>query len=266
MSVGLLSAIIFILSAAGGLAPVQFKARLDEGRMRLLTAIAGGFLLGSALLVVVPEGFHAAQETANGPSGLILGLSLLAGFLLMLLFEGFGVGHSVHEEHHDHAAAHGHGHVHHPESGGTLPLGLSIHAVADGIAIGAAGVSGQAIAASLVALAVLLHKVPAAFSLGIYSSHERASKAEATRDVVAFSLVTPIALMASSVVLKAGSSLIALVLLFSAGTFLYVATVDTLPSVHSSTETQAFKTVAGAVLFAAIFLALDATGLVNELH
>ena len=268
MSTLALAIVIFVLSLAAGLASVRLSSTLNDDRMRLLTSLGGGVLLGSALLIVVPEGFHVAEESGEDLPGVLLGVALLGGFLLMLVFEGFGLGHSVHEEHHDHAETSGHGHVHHPESAAALPLGLSVHAIADGLAIGAASATGESAAAALVAVAVLLHKVPAAFSLGIFVSHERVDRRAAIRDVVAFSLVTPVALLASAWLLDGESSLLALILMFSAGTFLYVATVDTLPEIHASSTGRriALDVMLGAAVFALLLVVLDLTGLIVELH
>ena len=195
MSTAGLAVVIFGLAMLGGLAPIALSTTLDDERMRWLTTLGGGFLLGSALLIVVPEGLHIAEESGAQLSNAALGAILLLGFIVMLLLEGFGLGHSVHEEHHDHADSHGHGHVHHPESAVALPVGLSIHAIADGLAIGAASAGGEGSTAALIAVAVLLHKVPAAFSLGAFATHERATRASAVRDVALFALVTPITLL-----------------------------------------------------------------------
>ena len=115
-----------------------------------------------------------------------------------------------------------------------LVLGLTIHAATDGLAIGAATASDGTIVTAAIALSVLIHKAPTAFSLGIFSMHERENKKDSIRDVVIFSLATPIMIMIGFYLLDGlGNYLIGLAMLFSAGTFLYVATVDTLPDIHN---------------------------------
>ena len=173
---------------------------------------------------------HAHEETPVA----IYGLAILIGFLLMLLLEASGAGHAVHEEHHDHSEEHGHAHVHHHKVGWTLVAGLSLHAAADGLAIGAAIASGESALTTAVIAAVLIHKAPAAFSLGVFSMHERESESEAIRDVALFAAATPLAIILSYLALAdIESATIGLVMLFSAGSFLYVATVDTLPDIHN---------------------------------
>ena len=178
---------------------------------------------------------HSHEEShEDHGSGILMGGAIMAGFLLMFILEGSGMGHAVHEEHHDHEHSHGHGHVHHAAAGGLLVLGLTMHAATDGLAVGAAAATGDLAVTVTVLLAVLIHKGPAAFSLGVFSTHERAERKDSIRDVVIFSLATPIMIMVAFYALSdLETHLIGLAMLFSAGTFLYVATVDTLPDIHN---------------------------------
>lgn len=274
MAIVVLAVAILALSLAAGLAPKWFATRLDGRQLQDLTGLASGLLVASALLVVVPEGFHTASATsvegeafAYPPA--VLGATVLAGFAAMLMLEGLGVGHAVHEEHHGHIEGHGHPHVHHPSSSNVLAIGLSVHAVADGLAIGSAAVAGDATLSVLVAVAVLIHRVPAAFSLGLFVLHETEDHARAIRAIIAFALATPLAMMATYLVLdELDDKLISLTLLFSAGTFLYVATVDTLPAIHNpETGRRSVRNVLiGAALFGALLFIAESTGLLDHGH
>jgi len=265
---------IFALSMLGGLAPRVVAGRLSEDRLHDVTGVASGLLLASALLVVIPEGFDVAAEAAdvgqaftNRP--VFLGGAVLVGFIVMLILEGLGVAHAVHEEHHDHAEGHGHGHVHHPASTSVLAVGLSIHAAADGLAIGSAAAAGDATFSVLVALAVVLHRVPAAFSLGVFTLHETERQGQVTASVAGFALATPIAMWLSYLLLDGASEqLIALTLLFSAGTFMYVATVDTLPEIHNPDmgRRSVMNVLLGAAVFAMVFVLVDAAGWLEHSH
>ena len=311
MSIVLLAIAIAVLSLLGGLAPRAFSGRLTGKQLEMLTGIASGLLLASALMVVIPEGFHTAAQPsvehhdehddnsedehdedehsdeevgfthdAEEPiplddgdsfvySAELLGLTILGGFVAMLLLEGFGVGHAVHEEHHDHVDGHGHGHVHHPTSMSVLAVGLSAHALADGLAIGSAAVAGDTAFSVLIAFAVLIHRVPAAFSLGLFALHETEDGSAAIRGLLAFALATPLAMVLSYLLLDGASQgVVALTLLFSAGTFVYVATVDTLPAIHNP-ETGRYSVrnvIIGVVLFAALFFLTSATGVLEHAH
>jgi len=218
---------------------------------------------------------HAHEEEAHGDEeeegleNLIIGAAILAGFIMMLILEGSGMGHAVHEEHHDHHDEHGHEHVHHRAAPWLLVLGLSLHSAADGLAIGSAAAGASQAVTALVAMAVLIHKVPAAFSLGVFSMHERENRNDSIRDVALFALATPVMIMISFYALDGlDEHLIALAMLFAAGTFLYVATVDTLPDIHNpETGREALKNVAiGVLLMVLVLYGADAGGLIEHGH
>ena len=188
---------------------------------------------------------------------------------MMLILEGSGIGHAVHEEHHDHHDEHGHEHVHHRNSPWIIVLGLSLHSAADGLAIGSAAAGTSEAVTALVALAVLIHKVPAAFSLGVFSMHERENRNDSIRDIVMFSLATPVMILVSFYTLQGmDEHLIALAMLFAAGTFLYVATVDTLPDIHNpDTGREALRNVLiGVVVLVLLLYGAEAAGLIEHGH
>ena len=116
-----------------GFAPSFFAKRFSIETLGKLTGVASGLLLASEILIVLPEGFHLSAGAVEGKEAfanepLALGMAILGGFIFMLILEGLGVGHAVHEEHHGHEEGHGHEHIHHPTSGPLLPIGLSVHA------------------------------------------------------------------------------------------------------------------------------------------
>ena len=267
----LYAAIILVIALICGLAPIFSKFKEDLGRLKVLTGIAAGIIIASAMLVVIPNGYELAssEEHEEYVDGLLLGGAILGGFLLMFILEGLGIGHAVHEEHHDHAHDHGHAHVHHNHSGWMLVLGLSLHAATDGLAIGAAAATSSISVPATVALAVLIHKGPAAFSLGIFSMHEREQRNDSIRDVVIFSLATPVMMVLAFYALEGlETNLIGLVMLFSAGTFLYVATVDTLPDIHNpeTGRKTMLYVLFGAILLIMVLLGADVAGLLEHGH
>ena len=271
-----LAALTLILALLGGLPPILSKIKENQETLRRITGIASGILLASALLVVIPEGFELATgeheesgEEEEGVGNLLIGGAVLAGFLMMLILEGSGIGHAVHEEHHDHHDEHGHEHVHHRNSPWIIVLGLSLHSAADGLAIGSAAAGSTEAVTALVALAVLIHKVPAAFSLGVFSMHERENRNDSVRDIVMFSLATPVMILVSFYTLQGMDEyLIALAMLFAAGTFLYVATVDTLPDIHNpETGRAALRNVLiGVVAIILVLYGAEAAGLIEHGH
>ena len=279
-----LAAITLILALLGGLSPILSRIKENQQTLRRITGVASGILLASALLVVIPEGFelatgeheeHAEEDEEEvgheeeGLGNLLIGGAILAGFLMMLILEGSGIGHAVHEEHHDHHEEHGHEHVHHRNSPWIMVLGLSLHSAADGLAIGSAAAGSSEAVTALVALAVIIHKVPAAFSLGVFSMHEREGRNDSIRDVVLFSLATPVMILVSFYALEGlDEHLIALAMLFAAGTFLYVATVDTLPDIHNpETGRAALRNVLiGVVVMVLVLYGVETAGLIEHGH
>ena len=214
------------------------------------------------------EHSHAEEEEEH-LNEILIGGAILGGFLLMLILEGSGIGHAVHEEHHDHSKEHHHGHVHHSSPGWLLVFGLTLHSATDGLAIGAALASGSTSITAAVALAVLIHKGPAAFSLGMFSLHEREERKDSIRDVVIFSLATPVMMLLAFVALEGlETHLIGLAMLFSAGTFLYVATVDTLPDIHNpeTGRSAMLYVLLGAGLLTVLLFGMGALGLVEHAH
>ncbi|HIG33519.1 MAG TPA: hypothetical protein EYQ11_01370 [Candidatus Poseidoniales archaeon] len=279
-----LAALTLILALIGGLTPILSRIKEDRDILRRITGVASGILLASAILVVIPEGFelameehdegvHEEEETGHeeeeGLEGLIIGGAILAGFMMMLMLEGSGIGHAVHEEHHNHEGDYGHEHIHHRNSPWIIVIGLSLHSAADGLAIGSAAAGSSEAVTAIVALAVLIHKVPAAFSLGVFSTHERNERNDSIRDVVLFSVVTPVMIMVSFYALEGlDEHMIALAMLFAGGTFLYVATVDTLPDIHNpETGREALvNVIIGITLMIVILYGADAAGLIEHGH
>ncbi len=271
MELLLLALVIVVVSLCAGSAPLVLASRITSRGLADLTGVASGLLLVSAIVVVVPEGFHTALGDSGefSSSPLVLGLAALAGFVLLLVLEGLGIGHAVHEEHHNHSDGYGHGHVHHPVSGKVVSVGLSIHAAADGLAIGAAATSGEVAFSLLVAFGVLVHRVPAALSLGTFLLHQPGGRSDLLKGLGLFTVATPAALVVSYLVFAGvDESVLALALLFSAGTFVYVATVDTLPAIHNpETGRRSVRNVVlSAALFSAVLLVIQGAELLEHAY
>jgi len=260
----LLAGVTLAAAMFAGMLPMWRKVAEQENLLKWMTGVAAGVLLASALLVAIPEGFEISTGGTFG--GLVAGGAVLAGFLAMLLFEASGFGHDIHEEHHDHEDDHGHSHVHHPSSARSIVIGLGLHALTDGLAIGAALATGSVVLTVSMFIAVLVHKIPAAFSVGVFCMHERGDRKKAMQDLTLFSLATPLMILLAFTLLgDIDESILGLAILFAGGTFLYVATVDVLPDVHHpQSGKQAFiHVVIGAAIMAALLYALDAFGLVS---
>jgi len=263
-----LAAVALITALIAGGIPIVRGVK-DERRQKMMTGIAAGVLLASALLVAIPEGFATTMASVDMGSTLSMGGAILAGFVLMLLLEALGFGHDIHEEHHDHEGEHGHDHVHHPSNPTSVVFGLSVHALTDGLAMGAALATGELSIAIAVAMGVIAHKIPAAFSLGVFSMHERGDASKSWKDLILFSFATPLMIILAYYAFGDVSEYnIGLAMLFAGGTFLYVATVDVLPDIHhmETGKKALVHVLIGVMLMVFLLLILDMSSLASHDH
>ncbi|XP_017371980.2 zinc transporter ZIP9 isoform X1 [Cebus imitator] len=243
------------------------SAIFDKGkkeRLKLVTVLGAGLLCGTALAVIVPEGVHAlyedilegkhhqASETHNVIASdkaaemsvvhehehshdhtqlhAYIGVSLVLGFVFMLLVDQIGNSH-VHSTDDPEAARSSNSKI-------TTTLGLVVHAAADGVALGAAASTSQTSVQLIVFVAIMLHKAPAAFGLVSFLMHAGLERNRIRKHLLVFALAAPVMSMLTYLGLSKSSkealsevNATGVAMLFSAGTFLYVATVHVLPEV-----------------------------------
>lgn len=111
--------------------------------------------------------------------------------------------------------------------------GLVIHAAADGIAMGASASSSNTKLGFIIFLAIMVHKAPAAFGLTSVLLKQGLSKRAARGHLIIFSLAAPVCALSTWLLVnivgghgmegEGGQWWTGMLLLFSAGTFLYVA-------------------------------------------
>ncbi|XP_053970378.1 zinc transporter ZIP9 isoform X1 [Hylaeus anthracinus] len=220
----MLSLVMLIGSCIAGSLPLVMN--LSEDKLHLVSILGAGLLVGTALAVIIPEGIrvlftggsNSDQGLHNEPHSLI-GITLILGFVFMLLVDQCSARRSGGRE-----------------RSVTATLGLVVHAAADGIALGAAATTSQADVELIVFLAIMLHKAPAAFGLVSFLLHEGVDRKRISRHLLVFSFAAPcLALITYFGIGKEGKETLSnvnatgLAMLFSAGTFLYVATVHVLP-------------------------------------
>ena len=303
MNLFLIVAVSFVAGFVPAYLPLLIGRLLNENLLRWLTGLAAGILLAAALLIAIPEGFeivaqnmevssehhkeehHDEEEHIEGDDVSPLqitnvmnwagpGVMVLAGFLVMMMIESLGVGHSIHEEHHNHEGDYGHTHVHHPKGlSGVVAIGLTVHALTDGVGIGAGMATGALDVAVPQLVGVVFHKIPAAFSLGVFGLHEvrqsRATLRSILLYILLFAIATPGAVYLSWHGLGNMNELwTGVVLLFSAGTFLYVATVDFLPNIHDPSTGRGvlLQIVVATVMMLIVVFLLDFYGLAAHSH
>uniref|UniRef100_A0ABI7XR41 Zinc transporter ZIP9 n=1 Tax=Felis catus TaxID=9685 RepID=A0ABI7XR41_FELCA len=238
VSISLLSLAMLVGCYVAGIVPLAVN--FSEERLKLVTVLGAGLLCGTALAVIVPEGVHAlyedilegkhhqASETQNVIASdkaeipvvhehehshdhtqlhAYIGVSLVLGFVFMLLVDQIGSSH-----------------VHSTD--------------ADGVALGAAASTSQTSVQLIVFVAIMLHKAPAAFGLVSFLMHAGLERNRIRKHLLVFALAAPVMAMVTYLGLSKSSkealsevNATGVAMLFSAGTFLYVATVHVLPEV-----------------------------------
>ncbi|KAI8370379.1 Zinc/iron permease [Radiomyces spectabilis] len=260
----ILSAGMVFGSVLAGLLPLTTK--LSENQLRYLNIFGAGMLLGTALVVIIPEGvetyYDALQisatdneEEAKDHHHVGIGLALLLGFALMSVIDNmFSLhGHarpssSSTLEYNELSTvpdqddtpdnqSHPFGQVHNgikprtTSSAATVApvIGLMVHAMADGIALGASASQPQL--SVLIFLAIMMHKAPAAFSLVMMLLYEGVARTQVKLQLFLFAIQAPVGAILTFLVLHLIPSVqldrigfwTGLLLIFSGGTFLFVA-------------------------------------------
>ncbi|XP_061645955.1 zinc transporter ZIP9 isoform X1 [Phyllopteryx taeniolatus] len=266
LSITPLSIAMFVGCFLLGFIPLLF--RFSERSVHFISILGAGLLCGTALAITIPEGVGLLQaswthrhghhhiikvysvlmnvfvalfvypcllavnatSTERAPSPqLWIGVALTLGFAFMFVVDQLGsylslCGQTT------------------PNRGAiTATLGLVIHAAADGFALGAVVATGQITVQIIVFLAVILHKVPAAFGLVAFLMHAGLENRSIQGYLFAFSAAAPIVAISTYFILHASCmssqnqlAATGVGMLFSAGSFLFVATVHVLPDIISS--------------------------------
>lgn len=225
----LFSLLLFGAAAAGGLLPLFQKS---NRRFEAFTLSFGaGIMIGTGFLHLIPE--------AVGQVGVRAGLAILVGYLALLVFEKFVMIHPCEEMD---------CHFHH--LGLSAYLGISLHSLVDGLAVGAS--LGSLALSSVVFLSILVHKVPYSYSLGSLLRLGNRSQRRLVMMIALFALMTPLGAFLTHVLIRElPESMLGYALGFSAGNFLFVATSDLLPQLklHDRRERrQLLYLLAGAGL------------------
>ncbi|CAF1268376.1 unnamed protein product [Rotaria sordida] len=284
---------MFFGSYLSGLIPLAFN--LSETKMRYVTVLGAGLLVGTALAVIIPEGVHALYvnelDTTHGkiqldqkivgqdlnnkdktkdiphdhkhgvePSTKLstdkhsdathsaIGVTLILGFVFMLIVDNFS-SKLFHNHGNQVIDSSGSVIISKPKATWTATLGLVVHAAADGIALGAASATSRFNVELIVFMAIILHKAPAAFGLVSFLISDGVDRKRIRRHLLIFSLAAPLVALITFVLLKSGIrdaysvDLTGIAMLFSAGTFLFVATVHVLPEVQSHYDDRQFRAI-----------------------
>lgn len=223
-----LAVLVFSAIAGGaGLAGVWLMVRHERLARRYdseLITFASGLLVAGSLLHLLPRGGELAG--LGGAMGWALG-----AFVLLYVAENHFVPHPHGRS--DEGVVHG-AHSVREGVGGAAVLGLALHGLLDGVAVGA-GFSESLLTGSVIVTLVIAHKLPvgiASMSVLYHTGTERRTAAWLSSGVA---LVTPVAVLASFALLRGASDLVLGAFVAGAGgAFLYVGAADLLPEGQAS--------------------------------
>lgn len=258
---------------------IPLVVTLSAEKLQLVSVLGAGLLVGTALTVIIPEGVNtlyssqikAIQEritihdstahvtitgekdvqkhihtpdSQEGPEAhSVIGVALVLGFIFMLLIDQIGSSHSKLQNTVDLESG-----MRQDKYKITATLGLVVHAAADGIALGAAATTSHADIEMIVFTAIMLHKAPAAFGLVTFLMHDGLDRVRIRKHLIVFSLAAPVlaiityfGISQSAKEALSSYNLTGMAMLFSAGTFLYVATVHVLPEITSRSHSHSIS-------------------------
>lgn len=221
------------IAGAAGLAGVWIMYRHEAWARRhtgeLITFASGLLVSGSLLHLLERAGEMAGPRAAM--------LWALAAFVGLYVAENHFLPHPHgrergHDRSEDPAAAP----PHRGRAGveGAAILGLGLHSLLDGVAVGA-GFSASFLTGGVIVSLVVSHKLPVGIaSMGVLY-HGGLPRARALRYSAAVALVTPVAVVASFGLLQGASDVVVGSLVGAAGgSFLYVGAADLLPEGQAS--------------------------------
>ena len=238
----LFAVIAALATFAGGLT-ATLPGTLSRSRLSHLIAFGAGYILAAAVVSLLPESLHLID---NAP------LYVLAGYVLAHLFEHtftshFHFGEETHTEH-----------VVDPAVGMSALVGLGLHSFFDGVAI-ASGFLVTPSLGVLIALAVILHKVPEGVTISSLMMASGRSRKSA-RDAAGMLAVATLAGAAAMALM--GETVKGIGLALSCGIALYVAATDLIPEFNQEGErVYSLSALAGVVLYFGVHALIRHLGL-----
>jgi zinc and cadmium transporter len=212
--------VVSLLSGSGALLLFLRKTFLERGLL-LLVSFAAGALLGDAFLHILPE----LAESSRG-FDVSASLAVLAGLIAFFILEKVLHWHHSHIPHED---------VIHPVAVTNL-VGDGLHNFIDGAIIGGAFLASTQLGIATT-IAVALHEIPQElgdFGILVHSGMK-------PRRALAMNLLSALASVLGAVIallLADFAEVERLLLPFTAGAFVYIASTDLIPELHKEPEVR----------------------------
>jgi ZIP family zinc transporter len=239
MSAWLLTGWTCVMTFGGGLVALRFDAY-----RAFVLAFAAGALITTALLDLIPEALGLLEEAGMPLPHQHVMFACTLGFLAFYLLEP--VAHDAGEPH-DLGPA--------PSAGLFGASGLALHSLLDGVAIGEAFRAGAGVG-WVVALAVIVHK----FADGVSTVSILVSTGRSTRGInAALVLVAlaPLLGLALQALVALPTHMLAFVLGWFSGVFLYLGSAVLIPAAHAANHSRwvPVATLSGVMLVYLVYLA-----------
>ena len=234
------------LYALALLAAVALGARLDRlvrmthRRTQLLMSLISGVLLGIAIFHLLPHSVYIAQHDLGDGTIDHVAPFIMLGLLFMFFLQRFFRSHQhEYDGRKESEDSRQRGHL--GGAGFGVVLGLVLHSIVDGVALGSSMQSDAAMGISglvgfSVFFAILLHKPLDALTLSFFMRQRGVSTQLQWLLLGAYALVCPAVVASLLLVLNnlgiVTPGLMAAALGFSCGVFLCVALSDLLPEIH----------------------------------
>jgi len=212
----MLSLFAGVLIIAGGWI-FSSKKNWESRYLDFFIALGAGYILGVALLDMIPEAFHATPHAMY---------YVVLGYLIVHLFEHVLTPHfHFGEETHNHL-------ISNVVSTSAL-IGLMVHNFFSGVAIGSGMLTSEKVGWMIFA-GTVLHKLPEGFTIAsiMFASHHRR-----TYGVVGTILLALASLLGTVMIYLFEMESLPVkdvALAMSAGTFIHVATTDLIPRINDS--------------------------------
>ena len=242
----LLAAATALATAAGGLLALRAKDRLH-----LVLGLAAGLLLGLVAFDLLPEVFAmSSSEFLGAPA---VSVALIAGFLLLHVYERFFGSHEPAE------SDYGHEHKHVANvAGGLGALAMGGHVFLDGLALGVAFTIDEKLGIA-VFIALIVH----AFSDGLNTVSLLIKSGKWTRKGVWLLGVDSVARVSGAAIgssLALSENFTAFYLAAFSGILIYLATSHILPEAHArhASRWTLVSTLAGVAIMWALVSQLHA--------
>ncbi|MBI5148421.1 ZIP family metal transporter [Candidatus Pacearchaeota archaeon] len=220
------------LATITGILLILFFRKWAEKNSILLISFAAGVLMASAFNNLIPESISLYKN------GLLI---VLVGFLIFYLIEHFFLFHPCEDEE---CRVHATGKI--------AALGLGVHSLIDGLAIGI-GFEVSFKIGLIAFIGVLMHEFPEGTTTMSILLHSKIKKSTAIFYAVLVAIATPVGAIASYFVFKnINQSFLGIALAIAAGSFIYVAASELIPEIHRRFN----KVNALVVLLGVVFLIL----------